>query len=202
MSVDPHHLAAFRGILRATGPRAAAWVAAKAGLSQQHGARQIKAMLDAGHLREHFALCDRARVRFIALAEDRNPDWAQAIAHHNESAARDRAATLAALEALTPPAPKPLPPLPPQPHPTRAMPLRLIEQRQRASRRAASEFARQVEAGGMMWTIAPVSGLRRIWEIVESACPEDHRIDGEDVCRRRLERLAREGRLPPRKEAA
>ncbi len=198
MSVDPHHLAAIRGILRATGPRAAAWVVATAGLSPQHGTRQIREMLDAGHLRETFVLCGRARVRLVALAEDQNPDWAQATAHRNKSMERDQAATRAVVEALNAP-PKPIPP---QPHPTRALPARFIEQRRQASRRAVSDYARKIEAGGMEWTLAPVSGLFGMWEIVESARPEDHRIDGEDVCRRRLERLAREGKLPPRKEAA
>jgi hypothetical protein len=67
-----------------------------------------------------------------------------------------------------------------------------------AKRRAADRAAVTVEAGGLRWTVRPVTEIKGAWEIVESVSPDDRRLFGEDVARRRLARLASEGRLPAR----
>jgi hypothetical protein len=67
-----------------------------------------------------------------------------------------------------------------------------------AVRAAVARLAKRLPACGLTWTIQPIPGLCAAWEIVESVRDDDHRLMGEDVCRRRLERWHREGSCPPR----
>jgi hypothetical protein len=66
-----------------------------------------------------------------------------------------------------------------------------------AARAAAERLAKRATIQGLPWTYRPVVGLSGVWEIVESKRQEDHRLMGEDICERRLQRWAREG-CPPR----
>jgi hypothetical protein len=66
-----------------------------------------------------------------------------------------------------------------------------------AARAAAERLAKRATIQGLLWTYRPVVGLSGVWEIVESKRQEDHRLMGEDICERRLQRWAREG-CPPR----
>ena len=67
-----------------------------------------------------------------------------------------------------------------------------------AARAAAERLAKRATVHGLTWTYRPIVGVSGVWEIVESQRQEDHRLAGEDICERRLQRWAREGFCPPR----